>query len=44
MHTTTAFALTFLVFAYAVVSGLVHRWYVAPALVESAHGVSAAAG
>lgn len=33
MHTQTAFALTFLVLAYAVVSGLVHRWYVAPALI-----------
>jgi sodium/hydrogen antiporter len=37
MH--TAFALTFLVLAYAVVSGLVRRWYVAPALIFAAFGV-----
>jgi NhaP-type Na+/H+ or K+/H+ antiporter len=33
MHTETAIALTFLVLVYAVVSGLVHRWYVAPGLI-----------
>ncbi len=40
MHTETAFALTFLVLAYAVVSGLVHRWYVAPALIFVAFGMA----
>ncbi|HXL62431.1 MAG TPA: cation:proton antiporter, partial [Mycobacterium sp.] len=40
MHTETAFALTFLVLAYAVVSGLVHRWYVAPALIFLACGMA----
>ena len=39
MHTTTAIALTLLVLAYAVVSGLVRRWYVAPALIFVAFGV-----
>ena len=33
MHATTAFVLTVLVLCYAVVSGLVKRWYLAPALV-----------
>ena len=33
MHNVTAFALTVLVFGYALVSGLVSRWYVAPALI-----------
>ena len=33
MHTDTAFVLTLLVLCYAVVSGLVSRWYVAPALI-----------
>jgi NhaP-type Na+/H+ or K+/H+ antiporter len=33
MHTNTAIVLTVLVLCYAVVSGLVKRWYVAPALV-----------
>ena len=33
MHTDTAFVLTMLVLGYAVVSGLVKRWYVAPALI-----------
>ncbi|WP_431237199.1 cation:proton antiporter [Mycolicibacterium aichiense] len=33
MHTATSFVLTLLVLAYAVVSGLVGRWYVAPALI-----------
>jgi sodium/hydrogen antiporter len=39
MHTETAFVLTFLVLAYAVVSGLVRRWYVAPALIFVIFGV-----
>lgn len=33
MHSETAVALTVLVFGYALVSGLVKRWYVAPALI-----------
>lgn len=33
MHTATPFVLTLLVLGYAVVSGLVSRWYVAPALI-----------
>ncbi len=33
MHTATSFVLTLLVLGYAVVSGLVGRWYVAPALI-----------
>lgn len=33
MHTATSFVLTLLVLGYAVVSGLVNRWYVAPALI-----------
>jgi sodium/hydrogen antiporter len=40
MHTTTAFVLTALVLAYAVVSGLVRRWYVAPALIFVAFGMA----
>jgi sodium/hydrogen antiporter len=40
MHTTTAFTLTFLVLAYAVVSGLVRRWYVAPALIFVVFGAA----
>lgn len=40
MHTETAIALTVLVLAYAVVSGLVHRWYVAPALIFVAFGMA----
>ena len=40
MHTTTAIALTLLVLAYAVVSGLVRRWYVAPALIFVVFGVA----
>lgn len=40
MHTTTAIALTVLVLAYAVVSGLVRRRYVAPALIFVAFGVA----
>jgi NhaP-type Na+/H+ or K+/H+ antiporter len=33
MTTDTAFVLTLMVFCYAVVSGLVKRWYLAPALI-----------
>ncbi|WP_396926183.1 cation:proton antiporter [Mycolicibacterium sp.] len=33
MHTATPFVLTLLVLGYAVMSGLVARWYVAPALI-----------
>lgn len=33
MHTGTALALTVLVLIYAVISGLVNKWYLAPALV-----------
>lgn len=33
MHTATSFVLTLLVLGYAVVSGVVARWYVAPALI-----------
>lgn len=33
MHTATSFVLTLLVLGYAVVSALVNRWYVAPALI-----------
>ena len=39
MHSTTAMALTLLVLAYAVVSQVVRRWYVAPALIFVAFGV-----
>lgn len=39
MHTETAFVLTILVLCYAVVSGLVRRWYLAPALIFVAVGV-----
>jgi NhaP-type Na+/H+ or K+/H+ antiporter len=39
MHSTTAFVLTILVLCYAVVSGLVKRWYVAPALVFVVFGI-----
>ncbi len=39
MHTETAFLLTILVLCYAVVSGLVRRWYVAPALIFVAVGI-----
>lgn len=39
MTTDAAFVLTLLVLAYAVVSGLVTRWYVAPALIFIAFGV-----
>ena len=40
MHTETAFVLTSLVLVYAVVSGLVRRWYVAPALIFVGFGVA----
>jgi sodium/hydrogen antiporter len=33
MHSETAFLLTIVVLCYAVVSGLVRRWYIAPALI-----------
>ena len=33
MHSNTAFVLTALVLCYAVVSRLVNRWYIAPALI-----------
>lgn len=33
MHTDTAFVLTILVLCYAVVSGLIKQWYLAPALI-----------
>lgn len=33
MHTETALVLTVLVLCYSVVSGLINRWYIAPALV-----------
>jgi sodium/hydrogen antiporter len=39
VHTETAFLLTILVLCYAVVSGLVRRWYVAPALIFAAVGI-----
>ena len=40
MRTETAFVLTILVLCYAVVSGLVKRWYVAPALIFIAFGMA----
>ena len=39
MHSSTALVLTALVLCYAVVSGLVKRWYVAPALVFIGFGI-----
>jgi NhaP-type Na+/H+ or K+/H+ antiporter len=39
MHTETAFVLTILVLCYAVVSGLIRRWYLAPALIFVVFGV-----
>ena len=39
MHTDTAFVLTVLVLCYAVVSGLVKRWYLAPALIFVLFGI-----
>ena len=38
MHTETAFVLTILVLCYAMVSGLIRRWYLAPALIFVAVG------
>ncbi len=40
MHTETAFVLTILVLCYAVVSGLVRRWYLAPALIFVGAGMA----
>ncbi len=40
MHTNTSFVLTVLVLGYAVVSGLVSRWYVAPALIFMGLGMA----
>ena len=39
MSTDTAFVLTVLVLGYAVVSGLVNRWYLAPGLIFVAFGI-----
>lgn len=39
MRTDTAFVLTVLVLCYAVVSGVVKRWYIAPALIFIAFGM-----
>jgi sodium/hydrogen antiporter len=39
LRTDTAFVLTVLVLCYAVVSGLVKRWYLAPALIFVAFGM-----
>jgi NhaP-type Na+/H+ or K+/H+ antiporter len=39
LRTDTAFVLTVLVLCYAIVSGLVKRWYVAPALIFVAFGM-----
>lgn len=39
MGSDTAFALTLLVLGYAVISGLVNRWYVAPGLIFVAAGM-----
>ena len=40
MGTETAFVLTVLVLCYAVVSALVKRWYIAPALIFVAFGMT----
>jgi sodium/hydrogen antiporter len=40
MHTETVFALTILVLCYAVVSGLVGRWCLAPALIFVCFGIA----
>jgi NhaP-type Na+/H+ or K+/H+ antiporter len=40
MHSNTAFVLTILVLCYAVVSGLVKRWYIAPALIFVMFGMA----
>src|ERR1700760_3824203 len=39
MHSNAAFVLTVLVLCYAVVSGLVKRWYLAPALIFVLFGI-----
>ena len=39
MHSETAFVLTVLVLCYAAVSGLVRRWYLAPALIFVVLGI-----
>jgi NhaP-type Na+/H+ or K+/H+ antiporter len=39
MHNETAFVLTVLVLCYAAVSGLVRRWYLAPALIFVVLGI-----
>jgi sodium/hydrogen antiporter len=39
MHNETAFVLTIMVLCYALVSGLVRRWYLAPALILLAFGM-----
>jgi sodium/hydrogen antiporter len=39
MHTNTGFVLTILVLCYAVVSGVVKRWYLAPALIFVLFGI-----
>lgn len=39
MHSTIAITLTVMVFGYAVMSAIVHRWYVAPALIFVAAGM-----
>lgn len=39
MHSTIAITLTVMVFGYAVMSAIVHRWYVAPALLFVAAGM-----
>jgi NhaP-type Na+/H+ or K+/H+ antiporter len=39
MHTNTGFVLTILVLCYAVVSGVVKRWYLAPALIFVVFGI-----
>ena len=40
MGTDTAFVMTILVLGYAVVSGLVNRWYIAPALIFVGFGMA----
>jgi hypothetical protein len=40
LGTETAFVLTVLVLCYAVVSALVKRWYIAPALIFVAFGMA----
>ncbi|PXX08793.1 cation:proton antiporter [Mycolicibacterium moriokaense] len=40
MGTDTAFVMTILVLSYAVVSGLVNRWYIAPALIFVGFGMA----